>query len=90
MQRILLTQVRHVVDVIKNGSDLTSDFEFYLARTDGIFVTSDGKLFGKGTSALDYKIRILMRNGNILFKFIHILLIQRISKLQFLIIEDLQ
>ena len=38
----------------KPGSDLTSDFEFYLSRIDGIVITKDG-LFEqlKGTSAID-------------------------------------
>ena len=42
------------VDMPKPGSDLTSDFEFYLSRIDGIVITKDG-LFEqlKGTSAID-------------------------------------
>ena len=42
------------VDIPKPSSDATLDFEFYLSRIDGIFVTKDG-LFkqAKGTPAID-------------------------------------
>lgn len=42
------------VDIPKPGSDLTSDFEFYLSRIDGIFMQKDGQFVqAKGTSAID-------------------------------------
>jgi len=42
------------VDIPKPGSDLTSDFEFYLARIDGIFMQKDGQFVAAtGASALD-------------------------------------
>jgi len=42
------------VDMPKPGSDLTSDFEFYLARIDGIFMQKDGQFVAAtGASALD-------------------------------------
>ena len=42
------------VDMPKPGSDLTSDFEFYLSRIDGIFIHKDGNFVqAKGTSAID-------------------------------------
>ena len=42
------------VDMPKPGSDLTSDFEFYLSRIDAIFLHKDGNFVqAKGTSAID-------------------------------------
>ncbi len=42
------------VDVIKFGSDITADFEFYLNRIDKIFMTRDGQLKAvEGASALN-------------------------------------
>ena len=42
------------VDMPKPGSDLTSDFEFYLSRIDGIFMQKDGQFVAAtGASALD-------------------------------------
>ena len=42
------------VDIPKPGSDATLDFEFYLSRIDGIFVTKDGQFVqSKGTPAID-------------------------------------
>ena len=42
------------VDMPKPSSDATLDFEFYLSRIDGIFVTKDGQFKqAKGTPAID-------------------------------------
>ena len=42
------------VDMPKPGSDLTSDFEFHLARTDGVVLTKDGEFEQLlGQSAID-------------------------------------
>ena len=51
---VLMAQVFPTVDVVKFGSDVTTDFEFYLARIDKIFLDKEGYLkVVKGGSSLN-------------------------------------
>ena len=44
------------VDVVKFGDDVTTDFEFYLARIDKIFLDKEGSFkVVKGGSSLNHK-----------------------------------
>ena len=81
------------LDVVKFGTDITTDFEYYLPRIDKIFLDKEGAFkVAKGGSSLDPQVPKMLDGAMHLYTLdIMLILYQlKILKLLKLIIEDIQ